>query len=82
MSKYVYKILEDLIEVTNRTTMTPTKDTLFQVWEEELVEYLPGELAAVFHHVVAQLLFMSQCVCRDIQLTTSCLTQLVENGQG
>ena len=41
-------------------------------------EHLPEELAIAFHHVAAQLLFLSQRACRDIPLPTSFLTQKVK----
>jgi hypothetical protein len=71
MIKYVYKILEDFIEVISRTAATPARDNLFQVRAEELAEELPEELAVAFHHAVAQLLFLSLRARRDIQLPTA-----------
>ena len=82
MIKYVYKILEDFIEVIKKTAATPARDNLFQVRAEELAKHLPDELAVAFHHVVAQLLFLSQRARRDIQLPVSFMTQRVKTRQG
>ena len=70
MIKYVYKILEDFIEVIIRTAETAARDILFQVCAEELAEQQPEEPTVAFHHAVAQLLFLSQCMCRCIRLPT------------
>ena len=78
MIKYIYKILEKFVVMVKRIATTPVRDNLFQVRTEELAEHLPEELAAVFHHVVAQLLFLSQRACRDIQLPVSFMTKRVE----
>ena len=78
MIKYVYKILEDFIEVISRTAATPARANLFQVRAEELAEELPEELAIAFHHAVAQLLFLSLRARRDIQLPTAFLTKRVK----
>ena len=61
MIKYVYKILEDFIEVVKRTAATPVWYNLFQVRVEELAEHLPEELVVAFQHTVAKLLFLSAC---------------------
>ena len=83
MIEYVYKILEGFIEVIKKTAATPARDNLFQVRAEELAKHLPDELAVAFHHVVAQLLFLSQRARRDIQLPVSFMTQRVKkNRQG
>ena len=74
MITYLYKILEDFIEVIKKTAATPARDSLFQVQAEEVVEYLPEELAVTFHHTVAQLLFLSQRARRDMQLSVSFIT--------
>ena len=66
MIKYVYKILKDFIEVIKKIAATPARDNLFQVRAQKLAEHLPEELAVAFHHVVAQLIFLSQRVRRDI----------------
>ena len=55
---YIYKILEDLIEVIKKTALTLARDNLFQVRSEGLSEYLPEELIVAFHHAVAPLLFL------------------------
>ena len=78
MIKYVYKILEEFVEVIKKTAATPARDNLFLVRAEELAEQLPEELAVAFHHVVAQLLFLSQRARRDIQLPVSFMTRRVK----
>ena len=78
MIKYIYKILEEFVVMVKRIATTPARDNLFQVRAEELAEHLPEELAAVFHNVVTQRLFLSQRACRDIQLPVSVMTKRVE----
>ena len=78
MIKYVYKILEDFIEVISRKAATPARANLFQVQAEELAGDLPEELAVAFHHAVAQLLFLSLRARRNIQLPTAFLTKRVK----
>ena len=68
MIKYVYKILEDFVEVIKKTAATPARGNLFQVQADKLAEHSPEELAVAFHHVVTQLVFLSQRARRDIQL--------------
>ena len=82
MIKYVYKILEDFIEVIKKTASTPARDNLFQVRAGEVAEHLKEELAEAFHNAVAQLLFLSQRAHRDIELPVSFVTRRVKNRQG
>ena len=79
MIKYVYKMLEDRVEVINKTIATPARDNLFQVRAEELADHLPEELTVAFHHAAAQLLFLSQRARRHIQLPVSCMTRRMKN---
>ena len=81
MIKYVYKILEDFIEVIKKTAATPARDNIFQVRAEELGEHLLEELVVAFQYAVAQLLFLSQCARRDVQLPVSFVTQKVKKNQ-
>ena len=74
MIKYVYKILEDCIEVIKTTAATTARDNLFQVRAEELAEHVPEELTVSFHHAMTQLVFLSQRAHRDIHLPVSSMT--------
>ena len=56
MIKYLSKILEDFLENITKSSVTPSADYLFKI-REDVVKKLPEELAIVFHHTVAQLLF-------------------------
>ena len=58
---------------------------MFQIWDETEATKVPKEQAVVFHHVVAQLLFMIDRARRDIQNAMTFSTRvngLDEDGQG
>ena len=60
MSKYLFQILEEFIDKITKTSVTPSADYLFKIREKCDAAQLPEELAVIFHHTVAQLLFVSQ----------------------
>ena len=58
---------------------------MFQIWDETEATKVPKEQSVVFHHVVAQLLFMTDRARRDIQNAMTFSTRvkgLDEDGQG
>ena len=57
---------------------TPAAEHLFQVRDEIEAKYLSEEKAREFHHITAQLLFLSDCARRDIQVTVAFLTTRVK----
>ena len=67
MTKYLYPILNKFIEEITKTLATPSVDYLFKIREKRNVALLPEELTVIFHHTVAQLLFVSQRAQRDNQ---------------
>ena len=75
MVKYVYQILGEFIDEITETSVTPSADYLFKIREKCDAAQLPEELAVIFHHTVAQLLFVSQRAWRDIQTPVSFLTK-------
>jgi hypothetical protein len=82
MIKHIQKVFDDFPDKIGKSASTPASDHLFQVRDPEEVEklgkYLPEEQAAHFHHTVAQLLFISSRVQRDIQMAVSFLTTRVK----
>jgi hypothetical protein len=80
MIKHLMRVFDDFPDVIGKPASTPASDHLFQVRDPEEVErlgkFLPEEQAAHFHHTVAQLLFISGRVRRDIQTAVSFLTTL------
>jgi hypothetical protein len=82
MMKHIDKILEDFPEDIGKDASSPASDHLFEVRDEEEIEKLGKSLckerAKDFHHSVAQLLFVSTRVRRDIQTVVAFLTTRVK----
>jgi hypothetical protein len=82
MVKHLEKIFTDFPEEIGRASSTPASEHLFQVCNPEETEkmgkFLPPEKAEQFHHSVAQLLFVSSKVRRDIQTPVAFLTTRVK----
>ena len=78
MIKYVDKILEGFSEELGAPAATPAAEHLFQVRNDSEAEYLSEEKAQEFHHITAQLLFLSARSRRDIQVTVAFLTTRVK----
>ena len=57
---------------------TPAADHLFSVRDADKAKYLPEEKAFAFHHITAQLLFLSSRERRDIQTAVSFLTTRIK----
>jgi hypothetical protein len=82
MMNHLEKIFSDSPEEIRRSSSSATSDHLFQVRDREetdrLGKFLPPEKVAQFHHTVAQLLFVSGKVRRDIQTPVAFLTTRVK----
>merc|ERR1711966_605417 len=79
MIKCLFQILEEFIDEITKTSVTLSADYLFKIREKCDAAQLPEELAVIFHHTVAQLLFVSQRARRDIQTPVAFLTKRVKN---
>jgi hypothetical protein len=82
MMKHLDKIFEDFPEEVGKIASSPASDHLFQVRDaeetERLGKFLDKERKMQFHHSVAQLLFVSARVRRDIQTVVAFLTTRVK----
>ena len=78
MIKYVNKILEEFLEELGASAATPAAEHLLQVRNDSKAEFLSEDKAQEFHHITAQLLFLSARARRDIQVTVAFLTTRVK----
>ena len=82
MIGHIKKIFEDFPEEIGKEAATPASDHLFQVRDEEEAKeaglLLNDDRKKQFHHSVAQLLFVSSRVRRDIQTAVAFLTTRVK----
>ena len=78
MIPYIDTIHQDFPEVITTSAPSPHTDNLFKVRDEDEAVYLPEKQAVMFHHTVAQLLFLSSRARRDIQTAVSFLTTRVK----
>jgi hypothetical protein len=74
MIEYLKNIINDFLEEIFATRTSPATNHLFIVRDPSLATPLPEEQARAFHHVVAQLLFLSARARRDVQPATAFLT--------
>ena len=83
MMKHLEKIFQDFPEEVGKASLTPASENLFRIRDPEendkLKKWLSPERARDFHHLVAQLLFVSTRVRRDIQTAVASLTTRVKN---
>jgi hypothetical protein len=79
MIAYTTKVISDFPESITTSCASPAGDHLFTVRDASEANFLPKEQAQAFHHIVAQLLFLYKCTCRDIQTAVSFLTTRVKN---
>jgi hypothetical protein len=77
MIPYISKILTGFPEKITGVSSTTAADHLFNVHPHHKASFLPEEQARSFHHMTAQLLFLSR-VRRDIQPTIAFLTTRVK----
>jgi hypothetical protein len=78
MIKYVDKILEGFSKELGSPAATPAAEHLFQVRNDSEAEVLLEVKAQEFHHISAQLLFLSARARCDIQVTVAFLTTRVK----
>ena len=79
MTDYMMRVIKEFPEdLGNATAPTPAQEFLFKVRPEDEAKKLPEKQAAQYHHVVAQLLFASTRVRRDIQTAVAFLTTRVK----
>ena len=78
MIPYIDKVHQDFPEVVEKTAPSPYTDYLFKVRDEDEAVYLPESQAILFHHSVAQLLFLGCRARRDIQVAVAFLTTRVK----
>ena len=70
---YIKNIINEFSEEITSSASKPTSDHLFQVQGNGAL-LLPEEQAIIFHHTIAQLLFVSAWVRQDIQTPFAFLT--------
>ena len=63
----------------NQTASTPAADYLFEVRDKKEAKKLPEEKSVQFHYVVAQLLFIYNQACHDIQTAVAFLSMRVKS---
>ena len=78
MIKYVDKVLEGFLEDLGASAATPAAEHLFQLRNDSEAEILSEMKAQEFHHITAQLLFLSARARRDIQVDVAFLTTRVK----
>ena len=74
MIPFVHQIIKEFPKAITYLAPTPAAEHLFQVHNDMGHKLLPEEQAIAFHHTMAQLLFLSIRVRRDIQTAVSFLT--------
>ena len=74
MIKYLKKIFVSFPEKITSSAATPAADHLFEIRDESVRKLLPEEQARMFHHTVAQLLFLSGRARPDIKTAVAFLT--------
>ena len=82
MIKQIQRASDDFPDEIGKSSSTSASDHLFQVRDpketEKMGKWLPEEQAVHFHHTVAQLLFISTRVRKDIQTAVAFLTTRVK----
>ena len=77
MRDYVFKLLDDLPALFRGSSATPAASHLFDV--NDACKKLDKEEADYFHHVVAQLLFLSKRGRPDLLTSVAFLTTRVKS---
>ena len=77
MYKYLDKLLTELPMDMNGAAKTPAANHLFNVNPD--AKKLPESIAQHFHHLVAKLLYISQCTRQDIQTAVTFLCTRVQS---
>jgi hypothetical protein len=79
MVNYLKSVIADFSEMITGKAATPAANHLFTVRDEKEARALEEERALVFHHTVAQLLFMLTRARRVIQMAVAFLTTRVKS---
>ncbi len=79
MFKYLQNIIKEFLEKITRQAATPAAAHLFEIRDEKEAQLLGEEQALVFHHTMAQLLFMATRARQDIPTAVAFLTTRVKN---
>ncbi len=78
MVAYLKNVISDFPELITRKAATPAADYLFTIRDKKETRPLEEERALAFHHIVAQLLFMSMRARQDIQTAVTFLMTRVK----
>ncbi len=79
MVNYLNSVIAEFPEMMTGKAATPAANHLFTVRDEKKARALEEERALIFHHTVAQLLFMSARARCDIQMAVAFLTTRVKS---
>ncbi len=79
MVNYLKSVIAKFPEMITGKAAMPAADHLFTVRDEKEARALKEESALIFHHTVAQLLFMSTRARRNIQMAVAFLTTRVKS---
>ncbi len=79
MVNYLKSVIAEFPEMITGKAATPAADHLFTIRDEKEARELKEERALVFHHTVAQLLFMSRRARHNIQMAVAFLTMRVKS---
>ena len=79
MIPYIDKIHKDFPEAIEKSVPSPHNDYLSKIRAVDEAVYLPEEQDILFHHSVAQLLFLACRAGRDIQVSVAFLTTRVRH---
>jgi hypothetical protein len=79
MITYLRNVISDFPELITRKAATSKADHLFTISDKKEVRPLKEERALTFHHMVAQLLFMSMRARQDVQTALAFLTTRVKS---
>jgi hypothetical protein len=79
MVNYLKNVIAEFTEMITGKAAMPADDHLFTVRDKKEARALKEERALVFHHTVAQLLFMLTRARRDIQMAVAFLTMRVKS---
>ncbi len=79
MVNYLKNVIAEFPEMITRKAAMPVADHLFTIRDKKEARALEEERALVFHHTVAQLLFVSTRARRNIQSVVAFLTTRVKS---
>ncbi len=79
MVNYIKSVIAEFPEMITGKAATPAANHLFTIRDKKEARALEEERALIFHHTVAQLLFMSTRARRDIQIITTPNMEILNN---